>query len=100
MVKLAAFCRGGYSLNVSRNCPTKPCIGTSRYTWSKYQSQYVFDVIVERSYGSVRRLNSHGRRVFTNCSPQSAKVPGDRCWANTAFQLSYRSATRSPSSEK
>lgn len=39
IVKLAAFWRGGYSLNVSRNCPTYVCIGTSRYTWSKYQSQ-------------------------------------------------------------
>jgi hypothetical protein len=37
-LKLAAFWRCGYSLNVCRNCPTKACAGTSRKTWSTNQS--------------------------------------------------------------
>ena len=31
MEKLAAFCRGGYSLKVARNCPTYVCAGTITY---------------------------------------------------------------------
>src|SRR5262245_45968711 len=37
-LKLAAFWRCGYSLNVCRNCPTKACAGTSRKTWLTNQS--------------------------------------------------------------
>ena len=33
-LKLPAFCRGGYSLKVARNCATKPWAGTSRNTRS------------------------------------------------------------------
>ena len=39
MLKLAAFCRGGNSLSVSRNCATSACAGTRTKAWSKIQSQ-------------------------------------------------------------
>ena len=65
-----------------------------------YQSQYVFEVMSARSNGSVRRLKSFGIRSGVNGSAHSASVPGDRCSMKTIFQLSKRSATRSPSSLK
>src|SRR5215467_2872208 len=37
-LKLAAFCRCGYSLNVARNWPTKAWAGTNVYAWSMTQS--------------------------------------------------------------
>ena len=65
-----------------------------------YQSQYVFEVVSARSNGSVRRLKSFGTRSGTNGSAHSSSVPRARCSMKTSFQLSKRSATRSPSSEK
>ena len=65
-----------------------------------YQSQYVFEVMSARSNGSVRRLNSFGTRSTVNGSAHNSSVPGRRCSMKTIFQLSKRSATRSPSSLK
>src|SRR5215469_9611511 len=100
MVKLAAFCRGGYSTKVFRKSPTIAWAGMNKKIWSITQSQYVFEVISARSYGSVRRLKSFGKRNDTRGSCQIRKVPGIRCSMKVTFQLSYLIAIRSPSSEK
>src|SRR5690606_7195504 len=60
IVNEAGRCRGGKSLNVSRNFPTSPCAAVIRYAFLRYQSQYVFEVVSARSKGSVLRLKSLG----------------------------------------
>src|SRR5262249_41758283 len=82
IVKLAAFCRGGNSLNVSRNWPTSDVAARTRMALSITQSQYVLEVTSARSNGSVRRLKSFGRRSATNGSAQICSVPCTRCSMN------------------
>src|SRR5436190_23033683 len=54
---------GGYSLNVTRNCPTMAALGINVHSLSPHQRAYIIDCSWSRSHGSCRRLVTRGTLV-------------------------------------